>query len=241
MTEDSVRVSIIIPVYNSENYLEECLKSILALDSQDYEVLLIDDGSTDRSPEILRKFAALSDRFRIITQKNQGASAARNRGVAEACGEYVCFVDSDDIVYENMLKDMLECIGDAQVCIGKKTRWNQIKDFKRTDGWKAFRGSVSELHKVLRRYKRSMRGATGRLYRTDVIRDNNIRFRPELRYGEDMRFNYDYFRYIDRVAFCDKVVYLYRIHNLNSLSSVYAPHFLKQWKTERECVARLYK
>lgn len=241
MAVDSVRVSIIIPVYNSETYLEECLKGVLSLDCQDYEVLLIDDGSTDSSPEILRTFAETSGKVRIITQENQGASAARNRGIAEARGEYVCFVDSDDIVYENMLKDMLAFIGDAQVCIGKKTRWNQIKDFRRTDSWPAFRGTVTELHRVLRRYKRSMRGATGRLYRTDVIRDNNIRFLPELHYGEDMRFNYDYFRYISRVAFCDKVVYLYRIHNLNSLSSVYAPHFWKQWKTERECVARLYK
>ena len=238
---DAIDVSVIIPVYNAEAYLKECLDAVLKLKGAAFEVILINDGSTDGSTDILRQFAGRESRAVLLEGPNRGASEARNLGLEKARGRYVCFVDADDIPYENMLSDLLSEAGKADVCIGKKTRWNQIKDYRRTDGWPPFRGDLRSFRKVLWHYKRSMRGATGRLYRLDVIRKNSLKFSPELNYGEDMRFNYDFCRVASELAFADKVVYLYRIHNKDSLSNLYAPHFMKQWKAERECIGRLFR
>ena len=92
------KVSIIIPVYNVEAYLEECLDSVVNQTFQDMEIILVDDGSTDRSPEILKTFAEKDDRIKIITQSNSGISATRNRGFRAASGEYILFMDSDDMI-----------------------------------------------------------------------------------------------------------------------------------------------
>jgi glycosyltransferase involved in cell wall biosynthesis len=90
------KISIIIPVYNAENYLEECLLSISQQTFGDFEILAINDGSTDRSLEILKKYQAKEPRLQVISQENKGVSAARNLGLDNAKGEYIAFVDADD-------------------------------------------------------------------------------------------------------------------------------------------------
>ncbi len=234
------KVSIIIPIYNAEEYLEECLTSVLAMKGDHIEFLLIDDGSTDKSPVILRRYMKQDPRIVLYTKKNSGASDTRNFGISKATGDYICFVDADDFVDPRMVDLLLENIGDADICVGKKTRWNQIKDFKTVDAWEGFTGTVKELKKVYRKYRRSMRGATGRLYRTDIIRKYDIRFRKDYNYAEDMHFNYDYFCHVNKVCFVDDPVYTYRIHNPESLSSKNAPFFLKQWKMELGCEDKLF-
>lgn len=100
-------VSIIVPVYNSEKYLKGCLESILAQTFEDFEVIVIDDGSSDVSLDIARKYEASFSRIKVIqNSRNEGAAVARNRGLDVATGKYVCFVDSDDIIHRNMLKTM---------------------------------------------------------------------------------------------------------------------------------------
>jgi len=100
------KVSIIIPVYNVEAYLEECLHSIVNQTFRDMEIILIDDGSSDRSPEIMKTFAEKDDRIKIITQPNSGVSAARNRGLRAASGEYFLFIDSDDTILFNTIETL---------------------------------------------------------------------------------------------------------------------------------------
>ncbi|MDR1730312.1 MAG: glycosyltransferase [Prevotellaceae bacterium] len=100
------KVSIIIPVYNVESYLEECLQSVVNQTFQDMEIILIDDGSSDRSPDIMRMFAEQDDRIKIITQVNSGVSAARNRGLRAASGEYFLFIDSDDAILPNTVESL---------------------------------------------------------------------------------------------------------------------------------------
>lgn len=102
------KVSVIIPVYNVERYLEECLDSVLNQTLREIEVICVNDGASDRSPEILKKYAVQDARIRIITQKNAGAGAARNRGVAQARGEYIGFVDSDDVLYPEMYEELYQ-------------------------------------------------------------------------------------------------------------------------------------
>ena len=91
-------ISIIVPVYNVEEYLEECLESICKQTYTDIEVVLVNDGSTDGSKEICEKYCRQDSRFKLINQENQGQSAARNNGVSFSTGEYITFVDSDDVI-----------------------------------------------------------------------------------------------------------------------------------------------
>ena len=99
LTEISPKVSIVVPVYNTEKYLEKCLKSLISQTLKDIEIICVNDGSTDKSSEILQKFADSDTRIKIITQSNQKQGVARNRGMEVALGEYIGFVDSDDWVH----------------------------------------------------------------------------------------------------------------------------------------------
>jgi glycosyltransferase involved in cell wall biosynthesis len=113
-------ISVIVPVYNMEKYLVQCLDSIVGQSYRHLEILLIDDGSTDRSPEICDRYAAEDERIKVIHRKNGGLSAARNTGLDAAAGEYVGFVDSDDWLdgdmYEFLLGDLLSAGADIAVC-----------------------------------------------------------------------------------------------------------------------------
>ena len=104
MREQKELVSVIVPVYNSEKFLQEALKSIREQTYSNIEVLMIDDGSTDASPHICDDFAREDERFRVIHQENKGPSAARNRGIDEAKGEYITFVDNDDLLHKDYVK-----------------------------------------------------------------------------------------------------------------------------------------
>ena len=101
-------ISVIIPVYNVENYLEECLKSVQNQTYTNIEVLLVNDGSTDNSKQICERYCQEDSRFLLINQENQGLSAARNKGVEISTGEYIVFVDSDDSIKTNYLEKLMQ-------------------------------------------------------------------------------------------------------------------------------------
>ena len=100
-------ISVIVPVYNVEEYLEECLESIKNQTYTNIEVILVNDGSTDGSREICERFCQKDSRFKLINQENQGQSVARNRGFKESIGQYIMFVDSDDVINTNVLEVLL--------------------------------------------------------------------------------------------------------------------------------------
>ena len=116
-----VEVSIIVPIYNVERYLNRAIDSILKQTFTDYEIILINDGSTDNSFSIAQEYVEkYPERIRLITQKNAGLSAARNRGIDEALGEYVCFIDSDDFIKPDMIERLYNQISskkaDMAIC-----------------------------------------------------------------------------------------------------------------------------
>src|SRR5699024_896925 len=104
-------VSVIVPVYNAEPYLYKCVNSILNQTFDQVEIILINDGSTDNSVEICHTLATNDSRINVINQHNQGPSAARNRGIEEASGEFIQFVDADDVIEETMTEKLVEAIG----------------------------------------------------------------------------------------------------------------------------------
>ncbi len=111
-----VSVSIIIPVYNAAEYLAECLDSVLNQTEQSLEVLCIDDGSTDNSLQILQKYQQTDSRVRVLTQKNQGSGPARNRGMREACGKYIAFLDADDFWHDMLVLQKIVRAADERSC-----------------------------------------------------------------------------------------------------------------------------
>ena len=104
-----MKLSVIIPCYNAEKYLGECLDSLLAQDVKDFEIILIDDGSRDGTAQLARRYAQQDERIRLIGQENAGVSAARNAGLRIARGEWVLFVDADDVLPQSALGKLLSC------------------------------------------------------------------------------------------------------------------------------------
>ena len=119
-------ISVIVPVFNTEEYLNRCLDSIINSTYKELEIICVDDGSTDCSAEILEQYASIDNRITIIHQDNQGVSVARNKGLESAVGEYVCFIDSDDWIHEQFFtylhRAITENVADIALC-----------DFKRCD------------------------------------------------------------------------------------------------------------
>ena len=101
-------ISVIIPVYNAEQYIKRCLNSVLNQTFNDYEIIMVNDGSTDGSLEILKKYESQNSKLKVITQKNLKAAAARNSGLKYASGEYIAFIDADDYVHNDYLRILYE-------------------------------------------------------------------------------------------------------------------------------------
>ena len=112
MQTNKPKISIIMPVYNGEHYIDYSVKSILNQTFTDFELIIVNDGSTDNTREICERFRESDDRIILINQVNQGAHHARNNGIKKARGEYYCFFDSDDYIDERMLEDLYDIIND---------------------------------------------------------------------------------------------------------------------------------
>jgi glycosyltransferase involved in cell wall biosynthesis len=166
-------ISIIVPVYNVEKYLEECLDSILSQSFADFELICVDDGSTDGSPEILRKYADRDDRIKIIAQANRGSGAARNAGMEAARGDYIVFIDSDDFIEPELLAKFARVISEHPKINLIEYRLNLYRDgMKIPDDWIDRGGSGikrSDAEDIMR-----MTGVCGKVYNRQFLTDNNL-------------------------------------------------------------------
>lgn len=225
--KNNILMSIIIPVYNSEKYIEELLKSLLQQISMKHEIILINDGSTDGTSEICNKYDRLYSNINVIYQENGGPAKARNKGLKNANGEYILFVDSDDCIKENTIKvidslidnsknDLIifgyECEkyknGIAKISkITHKNRECKIDEFKKDfckymDGW-------------------YLSLITNKIYRRNIIIKNNILFDETLKNSEDLLFNFSYIKFCEKISIVSNILYKYIKHNSESISSIY--------------------
>ena len=139
--ENKPNVSIIVPVYNAEKYISECIESILNQSYKNFELIMVNDGSTDKCGMICNQYENFDKRVRVIHQPNQGQSRARNLGVELARGKWISFVDGDDIIHPQMLELMIDAIekSNAKMCICGAVESHEIpKEFfeKKTSKWK---------------------------------------------------------------------------------------------------------
>lgn len=215
------KISVIIPIYNAEVYLEKCLESIKNQSFTDYEVLLIDDGSTDNSGKICDVFATKDTRFKVIHKSNGGVSSARNIGINHAKGEWICFMDSDDTAETNYLLHLYRGVNqqkDILIIQGFKTILPKDQSHVRT--FETHLYTTSDMYKLFENlYTNRCGHPFAKLYNTQIIQQNQIYFIEQIHYAEDVMFMLTYMCYIKAIQTLDGYNYNYYIRdNSNSLS-----------------------
>lgn len=232
-----VKVSVVAPVYGVEKYIDKFLESIKNLTFKDIEVILVDDGSPDKCPEILDQFAKTDDRYKVIHQENAGVAAARNIGIENAIGEYVYIVDSDDWLepdsVENLYNEAIRT--GADLIYGDWVREKDTGESTRLKCFpKEFVTSNSNTIEMLAcgvfsnnnplnircpefEYINHLGGAPWRaLIRLSIIKDNNLLYDSKVKgLGDDILFSLNLYEYIKKVAYIQKPIYHYRVVTLS--------------------------
>lgn len=211
------KISVIVPVYNVEKYLNRCVDSILNQTFEDFELILVDDGSSDNCGNICDEYAQKDNRVKVIHKKNGGVSSARNAGIDTAQGEYIMFVDSDDWINENMLNDMYNMPdSDMKVSsirmIGKDNSTEYIIDTKMYTQEDLLIGFFSEAFPII-----CLCGPWCKLYKKDIIFNNAIRFNEYMSLGEDTYFNLNYIKHCKSIYTSEQIYYYYMRENSESL------------------------
>lgn len=220
-------ISIIVPVYNSEKYLDKCLECLVGQTYSNLEIILVDDGSTDSSLVICKKFQKSDSRIKIIEKKNEGAGAARNAGLSHASGELIMFIDSDDWIELEMLEHlhglMMEHRADLAVCnyfIENPDGSNRVCYSMQLDQ------SPFETEKVQKCiYLLDSQGKLAylwnRMYRRSIIQENNLKFDNFFTTGQDLDFNLKYLYHVRKCVISDEPYYHYIKHGTGSLCARY--------------------
>lgn len=223
---DQNLISVIVPVYNVEEYLEECLNSILLQTYTNLEILIVNDGSTDNSLEILQKFSQKDSRITIFTKENGGLSSARNLAIDEAKGEYFTFIDSDDYIEENYIEYLMKSLIDNEADISIVNSYHMIngkrKDIINNDG----NVSIFSRREVLERmYSKEndfigiLQSAQGKLYKKKLFK--NIRYPLGKKY-EDAFTTYKLYLNSKKIVYTNIALYAYRIREGSILRSGYS-------------------
>lgn len=210
------KISIIIPIYNAENFLMRCLESISMQTESDFECILVDDGSTDSSLNICREFAFRDNRFVIISQSNKGPSAARNRGLDNVKSQWITFIDADDYVTENYLANFLKYNNEnpkiqviqGYFCEGlggidDDTLYPSSK-YEYTEVSRETSSEYIENHNLLYNW-----GVWCKVFSADIINKYSLRFEELLKCGEDGLFWHKYLCYVDKIVYVPEQGYTY--------------------------------
>lgn len=220
------KVSIIVPIYNTEKYLRRCIESIINQTYRNIEVILINDGSTDGSANICDEFMLKDNRISVIHKKNSGVSFCRNRGIKLSIGDYLQFVDSDDYLDIDMTENLVKSIeaNDADLVI---CGYKRIEDLTNSQILRSF--AVEERVLGLDGFKQIYDGLydsyylnspCNKLYRAKIIKDNGILFNTNMDLGEDLLFNVDVFKKSASFVISSSCPYNYVVYNTkDTLSS----------------------
>lgn len=237
INEENFLISIVIPVYNAEKYLEQCLNSVKNQTYKNFEVILVNDGSIDNSESICKEFVESDTRFRYYLKANGGASSARNFGLDNVTGEYITFIDADDWVDENHLEVLINNIkeNNSDMAVSSIKKFDNVSRFK-------FR-VYSNKEKYLLNYNKlnreeflvilpklihasnSYKIAVSKLFKKELLSD--VRFDESIVYGEDLEFFFKIYNNISSISYVDEVSYIYRLYD-ESTSSKFGQLYMKQ-------------
>ena len=218
MLEENL-ISVIIPIYNVENYISRCLDSVINQTYKKIEIICVDDGSPDNSIKILKEYEEKDNRIRIIRQENKGLSGARNTGIKNSKGEYIFFLDSDDWLPLNSLELLYEDIllNKSDISVGNLTKVYLKKN--REIGLKNLEKNNYSLKNYLEysiNKKNFTANVVNKLYKTKIIIKNQILFKEKILY-EDFLFTIQYFIYCEKISVIEEVVYYYFLERENSI------------------------
>lgn len=211
------KISIIVPIYNAEKYLERCINSILVQTFTDFELILINDGSTDQSAEIMDQYARKDPRVVAIHQKNSGVSAARNTGIRAAKGKYIGFVDADDTVEPMMYQKLYESIehecadiamvGWSKIIFGQK---ELVPIFKKNNGYRVLEREKL-LEKIFDENEQAIIATVwNKLINAELVKQ--IPFNAEIAYGEDTWYSYQLIMNSKKIVCINEALYNYYIY-----------------------------
>lgn len=193
-----MKLSIIVPVYNSENFIEKCVDSIMNTKENDFEILLINDGSTDSTPKILKKISKKYNNVLVYNNSNKGVSYSRNYGIKKAKGEYIMFVDADDELNKNWYENIKKYLFDYDIVYFSK---NIIKD------------NIEVLLKSIIGCNNKdicIAGPYSKIFKREMILKNNLKFEEKIINGEDMLFNIECLKNSNSFMTVNFSFYLYR-------------------------------
>lgn len=207
-----MKVSIIIPIYNTNPiYVEECISSCI---NKGYEIIVINDGSSIDYSNILNQYSTI----KYIKTPNRGLSAARNLGMLMSKGEYIFFLDSDDMIIEDGINTMIKNSNNNDIVLSKihiNRVGNINKNYCFYDGSFKIKDKRELIESILLLNQKftSVDTVWAKLYKRDFIEKNNIKFNPKLRNSEDVMFNYECYTKANNIYFCDDISYLYRVNS----------------------------
>ncbi len=232
-----MKYSIIIPVYNVEKTLDRCLQSVQNQTFKDFEVIMINDGSSDRSGEICARFAKSDRRFIYIEQSNQGVSAARNKGIRKAQGKYIAFLDSDDEYTDCYLDAFEKLMAQVPDCNNYWCGFKVYKEINPNDGSiqvfsREEEISISSRKDIMTLHERWMDSTLwNKVFRRSIITENQILMDVKISLGEDLLFIYNYLSVSgEQIAIINRPNYCYYQYNNNSLDSKYRKDLLELYE-----------
>lgn len=240
------KISVIVPIYNSERNLSRCIESIINQTYKEIELILINDGSRDRSGQICDLYAEKDDRIIVVHKNNSGVSDTRNEGIKLSSGKYLQFVDSDDYLDENMIEILLNVVqhGDPDMVIcGYKIIDNRTGNYVLTDylqdemnfGFERFLAIYADLY-----LKNYLNSPWNKMYKASLIEKEKILFEPKLDLGEDLIFNLEVIKKCDKFSFIYSCPYNYVEYNHETLSAKYRENLYEIIKSLFKQVIELY-
>lgn len=207
------KISIIVPVYNAEKYIEKCVNSLTSQTYKDIEIILINDGSTDSSLKICEKFERVDSRIKLYSKENGGVSSARNLGISKCKGKYICFVDSDDTVdidfCEILVSNLENSKSDLSCC-----SYNIIKNGQKEKKYKKEKKdkyiTEDKYMQLLKCYKGFL---WNKLYKKKIIDENRLKLDENISMCEDLLFNFQYLAKCKKIICSNEKKYNYIINN----------------------------
>ena len=206
------KVSIVVPVYNREKFLNKCIDSLISQTYNNIEIILVDDGSKDNSLEICKKYERLDNRIKVIHKENGGVQSARNRGIDEATGYYLCFTDADDYVSEHFIENFINVYesNDYQCVVCGHYRVNQNYEIISNNDLMINLDIPSfETERWALYFERFACYAWNHMFITDIVRKYNVRFDDNIIIFDDTAFTMNYLNHIDSIGFTNSNDYFY--------------------------------
>lgn len=218
----NIILSIIIPIYNSQKYLEECLNSVINQNLKNVEIILVNDGSSDKSGQIAREYQENTENIILIEQKNQGVSSARNKGILNARGKYIMFIDSDDYISLDALSKIKNLLKYNQeydlIMFGLISGTKAQKLYLSINGF--LNQEITNLKQLIPKliYHELLNSPVNKIYNREIIINNNIFFDMSLDIAEDLLFNTQYISKINNFYCLSTCLYTYRVDAEGSLT-----------------------